>query len=615
MSQYPEMAKLSVIEHLESKASVLRLHSIGATTRAGSGHPTSCLSCAEIVATLFFKEMNIDPKNIDYIDNDEFVLSKGHAAPILYAALAEIGVIPKEKILTLREFSSELEGHPVPRVKGIRVATGSLGQGLSIGLGMAYAKNLRDIRRRVYVLLGDGEMAEGSVWEAINLAGRLRLPNLTAILDMNRLGQSGPTMLQWDSNAYAERLEAFDWDVFICNGHNIGELIEAFAGAKMSNKPSFIIAKTAKGKGVEFLENVEGRHGKALNEDEHQEALEQVRPKVRKEDFHPTNFIKASTQARRKTADFSINTDYELGEMVATRVAYGKALVKLGELNKNIVVLDGDVQNSTYTIYFFEKFSHRSLQCYISEQNMLGAAVGLQTQGFDAFLSTFACFLTRAFDQIRMASYSRANLRIAGSHAGVSIGEDGPSQMGLEDLAMFRSLINSTVLYPCDAVSSEKLTCLMANSDGVSYIRTTRPKTPVIYGNDEEFHVGGSKILRSSESDEVTILAAGVTVHEALKAHEKLKDEGINARVIDCYSVKPLDELTLRKASKETGHVVTVEDHYIQGGLGEAVASLGIRPNILAVRMMPHSGKSEELMAEQGIDASGIVRKVKEILG
>lgn len=606
---------MSIEEHLESKANVLRLDSIRATTRAGSGHPTSCLSCAEIVATLFFKEMNIDPENIQYIDNDEFVLSKGHAAPILYAALAEIGVVPKEKIPTLREFSSELEGHPVPRVKGIRVATGSLGQGLSIGLGMAHAKKLRDIGRRVYVLLGDGEMAEGSVWEAINLAGRLRLSNLTAILDMNRLGQSGPTMLQWDSDGYAERIKAFDWDIFICNGHSISELIETFEIAERSNKPSFIVAKTVKGKGVKFLENAEGRHGKALSGDELQEALEQVQLKVSREDFHPANFINASLQARTETADFSVNTDYKLGEMVATRVAYGKALVKLGELNKNMVVLDGDVQNSTYTIYFFEKFPDRSLQCYISEQNMLGAAVGLQTQGLDVFLSSFACFLTRAFDQMRMASYSRANLKIAGSHAGISIGEDGPSQMGLEDLAMFRSLMNSTVLYPCDAVSSEKLTCLMANYDGVSYIRTTRPKTPVIYGNDEEFHLGGSKILHSSESDEVAIIAAGVTVHEALRAHQKLKEEGMNVRVIDCYSVKPLDELTLRKVYEEIEHVITVEDHYVQGGLGEAVASLGIRPHILAVRKMPHSGKPEELLAEQGIDANGIARKVKETLG
>lgn len=606
---------MSIEEHLESKANVLRLDSIRATTRAGSGHPTSCLSCAEIVATLFFKEMNIDPENIQYIDNDEFVLSKGHAAPILYAALAEIGVVSKEKIPTLREFSSELEGHPVPRVKGIRVATGSLGQGLSIGLGMAHAKKLRDIGRRVYVLLGDGEMAEGSVWEAINLAGRLRLSNLTAILDMNRLGQSGPTMLQWDSDGYAERIKAFDWDIFICNGHSISELIETFEIAERSNKPSFIVAKTVKGKGVKFLENAEGRHGKALSGDELQEALEQVQLKVSREDFHPANFINASLQARTETADFSVNTDYKLGEMVATRVAYGKALVKLGELNKNMVVLDGDVQNSTYTIYFFEKFPDRSLQCYISEQNMLGAAVGLQTQGLDVFLSSFACFLTRAFDQMRMASYSRANLKIAGSHAGISIGEDGPSQMGLEDLAMFRSLMNSTVLYPCDAVSSEKLTCLMANYDGVSYIRTTRPKTPVIYGNDEEFHLGGSKILTSSESDEVAIIAAGVTVHEALRAHQKLKEEGMNVRVIDCYSVKPLDELTLRKVYEEIEHVITVEDHYVQGGLGEAVASLGIRPHILAVRKMPHSGKPEELLAEQGIDANGIARKVKETLG
>lgn len=603
----------NIEEYLESVANTLRLHSVKSTTKAKSGHPTSCLSSAEIVAALFFNMMNIDPKHIDYLDNDEFVLSKGHAAPILYAALAEIGAIPREKLMTLRQFDSELEGHPVPRVKGIRVATGSLGQGLSIGLGMAYAKRLLGINRRVYVLLGDGEVAEGSVWEALNLAGKLKLANLVAILDMNRLGQSEPTMFQWDWEAYAKRVEAFGWKVTVCDGHDIKDLIRALNEAKKSDKPFFIIAKTIKGKGVSFLENVEGRHGTALSEEELSRAEGEILKKIRDIEFQPQNFVEAKIPIKSRSK-YSIKTDYKIGDMVATREAFGKALVKLGEQNERMIVLDGDVKNSTFTIYFFNKFPERSLQCYIAEQNMVGVAVGLQTQGFDVFLSSFACFLSRAFDQIRMASYSRANLKIAGSHAGVSIGEDGPSQMGLEDLALFRAILGSIVLYPCDAVSAEKLTCAMANYENISYIRTTRPKTPVIYGNDEEFHVGGSKILRWSKNDEVTVVAAGITLHETLKAYEKLRAEGINIRVIDCYSVKPLDAETLIKASEETKHIITVEDHYPEGGLGEAVASLGLKPHILAVRKMPHSGKPEELLAEQGIDSTGIVRKVKELI-
>ncbi|MCD6465462.1 transketolase [Candidatus Bathyarchaeota archaeon] len=605
---------MSVEEYLENKANVLRLHSIRSTTKAKSGHPTSCLSSAEIIATLFFNVMNIDPKHMDYLDNDEFVLSKGHAAPILYAALAEAGVIPRDKLMTLREFDSELEGHPVPRIKGIRVATGSLGQGLSIGLGMAYAKRLLGIDRRVYVLLGDGEVAEGSIWEALNLAGKLKMSNLVAILDMNRLGQSEPTMFQWDWRAYAERVKAFGWNVTVCDGHDVKDLIRAFDEAKKSDKPFFIIAKTVKGKGVSFLENVEGRHGRALSEEELNKAEKEILPKIKDIDFQPQNFIEAKVPIEPQKK-YSIKTDYKIGDMVATRVAFGRALVKLGEQNDKVVVLDGDVKNSTFTIYFFDKFPERSIQCYIAEQNMVGMAVGLQTQGFDVFLSSFACFLTRAYDQIRMATYSRANLKIAGSHAGVSIGKDGPSQMGLEDLALFRALFGSIVLYPCDAVSAEKLTCEMANYENISYIRTTRPKTPVIYDNSEEFHIGGSKVLRWSKNDEVTVVAGGVTVHEALKAYEKLRAEGINIRVIDCYSVKPLDAKTLIKASEETKHIITVEDHYPEGGIGEAVAALGLKPHILAVRRMPHSGEPEELLAEQGIDAAGIIKKVKELVG
>jgi transketolase len=608
------MMDINVKEYVENKANILRLHSVRSTTKAKSGHPTSCFSSAEIVATLFFNIMNIDPNHIDYLDNDEFILSKGHAAPILYAALAEIGVIPREKIMTLREFSSELEGHPVPRIKGIRVATGSLGQGLSIGLGMSYAKRLLGINRRVFVLLGDGEVAEGSVWEALNLAGKLNLSNLVAILDMNRLGQSEPTMFQWDWQAYAKRVEAFGWNVTVCNGHDVNDLIRAFEEAKESNKPFFIIAKTVKGKGVSFLENVEGRHGTALSEEELKRAEGEILQKINENiSFQPSNFIEAKIPVGSR-GKYSVTTNYKIGEMVATREAFGRALVKLGEQNERMVVLDGDVKNSTFTIHFFNRFPERSLQCYIAEQNMVGVAVGLQTQGFDVFLSSFACFLSRAYDQIRMASYSRANLKIAGSHAGVSIGEDGPSQMGLEDLALFRALFGSVVLYPCDAVSSEKLTCAMANYEGISYIRTTRPRTPVIYDNNEEFHIGGSKILRYSKNDEVAVIVGGITVHEALKAYEKLKAEGINIRVIDCYSVKPLDAETLVKAFEETKHIITVEDHYPEGGIGEAVASLGLKPHILAIRRMPHSGKPEELMAEQEIDAAGIIKKVKELI-
>lgn len=602
------------VPFLENKADVLRLHCIRATTKAKSGHPTTCLSCAEIMSTLFFNEMCFDPKNLDYIDNDEIVLSKGHAAPILYAALAEVGAIPKDRMLTLRKFSSELEGHPVPSVKGIRVATGSLGQGLSIGIGIAYAKKLRNITRRVYVLLGDGEMAEGSVWEAINFAGKVGLSNITAILDMNRLGQSGPTMFQWNSDAYAQRIKAFDWAVFTCDGHDISELIEAFAWAKKSNRPSFIIAKTVKGYGVSFLENANGKHGVALTDDELCIAEKELLPKIREINYQPKNIIKAAVPLAKPLFDYTIETDYRMGEMIATRVAYGRALVKLGEIDNNMFVLDGDVMNSTYTTYFFEKFPGRSLQCYIAEQNMTSIALGLQTQGFNVFFSSFAAFLTRAFDQIRIAAYSRANLKIAGSHVGVSIGEDGPSQMGLEDIALFRSLINSIVLYPSDAVSAEKLTKLMADYEGISYLRNTRPKTPVIYDNNEEFIIGGSKILKQCKSDVGTIVAAGITLHEALKAYYELKKEGVYVRVIDCYSVKPLDKETLRKAYDETRHIITVEDHYAEGGLGEAVASLGLKPHILAVRKTPHSGKPEELLAEQGLNAVSIIAKLKELL-
>ncbi|MEK6910124.1 MAG: transketolase [Candidatus Aenigmatarchaeota archaeon] len=606
---------MTVAEFLQHKADRLRLHSLRITTESGSGHPTSCLSCAEIMSVLFFHEMKYDPNNMASFDNDEFVMSKGHAAPILYAALAEAGIIPLDKTLKLRSFSSPIEGHPVPRIPGIRVATGSLGQGLSIGVGMALAMKLDGLNRKVYVLMGDGETSEGSVWEAMNLASNLKLDNICVILDVNRLGQSEPTMHQWDTEKYANKAESFGWNTIITDGHSVEDLINAFDQVG-KDRPVFIIAKTVKGKGVSFLENKEGQHGKAVGKDMVENAINEIQNRMRVVEDEPKNLIKSKSFLKEKRLA-KISMDYKLGENVATRDSYGKALVKLGDQDPDMIVLDGDVKNSTFTEYFFQKYPERSFQCYIAEQNMIGTALGLQALGKNVFTATFAAFLTRAFDQLRMAAYSRANIKIAGSHSGVSIGEDGPSQMGLEDISFMRTLFNSIVLYPADGVAAEKLTELSANYNGISYIRTTRPKTPIIYDNSEEFVVGGSKVLRKSDNDSVTIVSAGITLHEALKAADELKKEGISARVIDCYSIKPIDEKTLLQAAHETGNIITVEDHYPQGGLGETVASVvtdKCTVHMLSVKIMPHSGKPEELLAEQGIDKNGIVKKVKELI-
>ena len=603
------------LEFLKNKAEQLRLLSLKMTTQAGSGHPTSCFSCAEIMSVLFFHEMNFDPNNMAALDNDEFVLSKGHASPILYAALHETGVINYD-LLKMRTFDSPLEGHPVPRMAGIRIATGSLGQGLAAAAGLALAMKIDKIDRRVYVLLGDGEMAEGSVWEAMNFAAKNNLDNLCAVLDMNRLGQSEATMHQWDADAYAKKAEAFGWTSIIVDGHSVPALVKAFADAKKQSKPVFIIAKTIKGKGVSFLEDKD-HHGKPVSPSDLEKAASEIEKRIKLSEFQQKNFIKAKRMPEKGRCE--VETFYKSGDSVATREAYGRALEKIGA-DSNVVVLDGDVKNSTFTEYFFKKYPERAFQCYIAEQCMIGVAVGLQARGKSVFLASFAAFLARAADQTRMAAYSRASIKIAGSHVGVSIGEDGPSQMGLEDIAMMRSVFNSAVLYPSDAVSSEKLTCAAANYEGISYLRTTRPKTPVIYKNDEEFFVGGSKVLRSSGEDKITIVAAGITLHEALKAADELQRQNINVRVIDCYSIKPLDTKTLLKAAEETEAVITVEDHYPQGGIGEAVAALlagsagKAKVHILAVTKMPHSGKAEQLLAEQGIDKDGIVKRVREIL-
>ena len=610
-------------DFLSYKANLLRLHSLRMTSAAGSGHPTSSLSAAEIVSVLFFHVMHYDPAHLEALDNDEFVLSKGHAAPVLYAALAEAGVIPQEQLATLRRFDSPLEGHPVPRLPGVRVATGSLGQGLAAGVGMALAMKMERLDRRVYVLLGDGEMAEGSVWEALNLAPHLggthgRLDNLVAVVDMNRLGQSAPTMYGWNAEAYGSRARAFGWAVFEADGHSVPQLREAFDAARKAGRPALVVARTVKGKGVPFLEDKDGLHGKPVGKDELEAALKAVEASLHPVDRRPANLIRSRPDpagSRGGPPADRVEPRYRRGEKQATRAAFGRAMEELGGQDPRIVALDGDVRNSTHLEAFFGKFPERSVECYIGEQNLTGIALGLAVRGWRPVAATFASFLTRAFDQLRMAAYSRARLLLVGSHAGVAIGQDGPSQMGLEDIALMRTLFGSAVLCPADAVSAEKLTAAALAWEGIAYLRTGRSDTEVLYDNAEEFRIGGSRVLRRSERDAAAVVATGVTVPEALRAAETLHSEGIEVRVIDLYSLKPVDGETLREAARDTGRLITVEDHYLEGGLGEAVAAevAGLAPvTRLGVHQMPHSGEPARLLAEQGIDREGIARAVRE---
>jgi transketolase len=604
------------IELLKGIANQLRIHSITATTAAGSGHPTSCCSAADLVATLFFGQMRYDAKNPHYYNNDRFILSKGHAAPLLYAAWAENGFIPVPELATLRQFTSELEGHPTPRLAFVDVATGSLGQGLGVGVGIALAARLDKLDYNTYVLLGDGEIAEGAVWEAASLAGVNKLNNLIAIVDANRLGQSEATAFGHDIGVYAKRFAAFGWRVETIDGHDIEEIAEVLQGVGLDDKPLAIIAKTYKGAGVSFLQDKDGWHGKPLNKEEAAKAIAELQPSAKSGIGVPIpapNPLPAPANA--VPANYP-PINYKLGDKIATREAYGAALVRIGEADLRIVAIDGDTKNSTFAEKFFEKFPERSTECFIAEQNMVGVATGFGARGKVPFASTFATFYTRAYDQIRVAGISQSNVKLVGSHVGVSIGEDGPSQMALEDLAMMRAVVGSTVLYPADAVATEKLLEQMALGKGVYFLRTSRPKTPVIYGNDEQFPVGGAKVLRTG--DKVTIVSAGVTLFEALKAADTLKAEGINVTVIDAYSIKPLGKDVILAAAKKTGNtVITVEDHYAEGGLGDAVAGElsveGIKVHKLAVVGMPHSGKAEELLAKFGIDAAGIVKKVKSL--
>jgi transketolase len=605
-------------EILKGIANQLRIDSIEATTAAGSGHPTSCCSAADVVAALFFGHMRYDPKNPHFYNNDRFILSKGHAAPLLYAAWAETGRFPREELLTLRRLDSDLEGHPTPRLPFVDVATGSLGQGLAVGVGMALCARLDNLDYRTYVLMGDGECAEGAVWEAASLAGINQLNNLVAIVDVNRLGQSQETAFGHNLNVYKKRFEAFGWRTEEIDGHDMDEIVEVLAAVGLGNQPLVILAKTLKGAGISFIQDKEGWHGKPLNKDEAARAIAELQPTAKSGVGHS---IPAPNQlpAPKNDAPSSYPPiNYKIGDSVATREAFGSALLRIGEVDPRVVGLDGDTKNSTYSEKFFKKFPNRFVECFIAEQNMIGVATGFSTRGKVPFASTFACFFSRGFDQIRVGGISMANVKLVGSHVGVSIGEDGASQMGLEDIAMMRAVAGSVVLYPSDAVCAEKLMDQMASHKGIAFLRTSRPKTPVLYNNDEQFPIGGAKVLRQSGGDKATVVAAGVTLYEALKAADALKNEGIGITVIDAYSIKPLSKDTILSAARATNNtVVTVEDHYAEGGLGDAVAGElsveGIKVHKLAVRELPHSGKPEELLAKYGIDSAAIVRTVKSL--
>ena len=614
-------ATSQLTQSLQHFATQLRIHSIQATTEAGSGHPTSCCSAADIVATLFFSVMHYDPKNPQCHGNDRFILSKGHAAPLLYAAWAEAGFIQPRDLMNLRKLSSDLEGHPTPRLPFVDMATGSLGQGLCGGVGIALNhKYLDQNDARVYVLMGDGESVEGSVWEAAEIAQHKQLDNLCAIVDINRLGQSDPTLLEHDINAYQARWKGFGWHTIPVDGHDHTALLEAFHEATNTHdQPTVLLAKTFKGKGISFAEDKMNWHGKALSQDDAQTAIQELSAYLHDgpnpPQIQPPTVIDTSPPKILPVAPPA----YDPEKSIATREAFGEALVHLGEANPLVVALDADVKNSTFTDKFGQRFPSRFFENFIAEQNMVGAAAGLAACGKIPFAATFACFLTRAYDFIRMSAISQSNIKLMGSHAGVSIGEDGPSQMGLEDLAMMSSQPGVTVLYPSDAVCAYHLVQAAASHDGMVYMRTSRPKTPILYGNDDIFHIGGSKVLRQSENDRLTIVAAGVTLFEALKAYEELATAGINVRVVDLYSIVPVDTTTLLDCARATSNIfLTVEDHYAHGGLGDAVLSAlsgeGIRLHKLAVREIPHSGKPTELLDRYNISARVIVETAKRII-
>jgi transketolase len=606
------------VSNLEKITKLIRYYSVTASTTAGSGHPTSSLSATDLMATLMFGGFfRYDLDNPKHPNNDRLIFSKGHASPLFYSLYAVAGALPLEDIKTYRQFDSVLEGHPTPRFKFTEASTGSLGQGLSIGVGMALnAKYVDKLPYNTFVLMGDSEMAEGSVWEAMASASHYKLDNLIAFSDVNRLGQRGETMYGHDMDVYKKRAEAFGWEAIIVDGHNIEEIGSALEKAlAVKDKPTIILGKTLKGKGISFIEDKDGWHGKALKDEDYKKAIEEwgdidmeVRGTVEKpEDLEPAAPNSLDPQSMQ-----------EYTEPIATRKAYGNALKRLYASHPEMVVLDAEVSNSTFSEIFKEDHADRFFEMFIAEQNMAGVAIGFAKRGKLPFFSSFAAFLSRCHDQIRMSRYSDVHMVVNGSHAGVSIGEDGASQMALEDLAMVRPILGSVVLYPSDAISTERLVEAAASQEYLVYIRTTRMDTPILYKPDEEFPVGGSKVLRESSEDAFTVVGAGITLHEALKAYDELEKQGTKIRVIDLYSVKPVDRDTLIKAAKETKALITVEDHYPEGGIGEAVSGAlsdtGAVVHRLAVRKMPRSGKPQELLDYEEISAEAIVKKITSLL-
>ena len=597
----------------------IRVDSIRSSSAAGSGHPTSSMSAADLMAVLMSKYLHYDFGTPDDPRNDHLIFSKGHASPLLYAIYKAAGAISDEEMLTFRQFGSRIEGHPTPVLPWVDVATGSLGQGLPISVGVALtAKKLDRLPYRVWCLCGDSEMAEGSMWEAFEHAAFHDLDNLTAIIDVNRLGQTGETMHGWDLDAYRDRAEAFGWKAIEIDGHDVAAIDAAYAEAvATTGQPTVIIARTEKGHGVKAVANQPGKHGKPLDDPEAAIAelggmrdihvdVPKPEPKGRPHEFPIKPLVLPS---------------YEPGTKEATRKAFGDALVALGKANGKVVAVDGEVGNSTYTEEFAEALPERFFHAYIAEQQMIAMAVGMQVRGWKPFAATFAAFLSRAYDFVRMAAISRANIAVSGSHAGVSIGEDGPSQMALEDLASYRAVHGSTVIYPSDPNQTAALVPQMADREGIVYMRTTREKTPILYEPGEEFHIGGARVVRRTDDDVVTLIGAGITLHEAIKAADALGGEGIKARVIDLYTLKPIDAETVREAARDTGAIITVEDHWPEGGIGDAVLEVLAQdqphPIVvkLAVRIMPGSGKPAELLAAAGIDATHIADAARDLVG
>ncbi|XP_022118708.2 transketolase-like protein 2 [Pieris rapae] len=612
------------LQALKDIANKLRIDSIVATNASKSGHPTSCASMAEIMSVLFFHTMKYKISAPRDPSADRFILSKGHAAPILYAAWAEAGLFPVDDLKNLRKLDSDLEGHPTPRLNFVDVGTGSLGQGLAVAAGMAYVgKYFDQAPYRVYCLVGDGEAAEGSVWEALHFAGHYKLDNLVVIFDVNRLGQSEPTSLQHQMDVYDARVKSFGLHSLVVDGHDVSELVKAFdEAASVNGKPTAIIGKTYKGRGFPNIEDQDNWHGKALGGDG-EKIIKHLQSLIKNQTItlKPAPPVAVAPQVHIADVTLSSPPAYKKGELVATRLAYGTGLKKIADTNLRVIALDGDTKNSTFSDKLRAAYPERYIECFIAEQTLVGVATGAACRDRAVvFASTFAAFFTRTFDQIRMGAISQSNINLVGSHCGVSIGEDGPSQMGLEDIALFRAVPTATVFYPSDAVSTERSVELAANTRGICYIRTSRPNTAIIYDNDTVFKVGEAKIVRESAKDSILLIGSGVTLHEALAAADQLQQQGINARVLDPFTVKPLDEAAVRAhAHAVGGRVLVVEDHYQAGGLGEAVLSaLALERSVvvqhLYVKEVPRSGPPQALLDKYGISSKNIVAAAVKLL-